>query len=142
MAGPPVPPPRAPSHPDEAPATERRLKLWLVVTLLIALLAAGGAGYAIAEIENTKDENREGNAAVNALRADVEVFREQTTERLDTVEGRIDDAADANTVRRLENELDAVDKRVSQLSRQDNQGLETRIDELEQRVEDLEKDSN
>jgi peptidoglycan hydrolase CwlO-like protein len=117
-----------------------------VVTLLIALLAAGGAGYAIAEIENTKDENREGNAAVNALRADVEVFREQTTERLDTVEGRMDDAADANTVRRLENELDAVDKRVSQLSRQDDQGgsqeLETRIDELERRVEDLEEDSN
>jgi len=159
MAGPPDPPPKPPPGPprvppptpprvpaDEAPATERRLQRWLIVTLLIALLAAGGAGYAISEIENTKDENREGNAAANALRADVEVFREQATERLDTLENRLDDSADATAVRRLENELDAVDRRVGRLDREGDQGgtqqLETRVDELETRVEELEEDSN
>ena len=152
MAGPPVPPPTTPGPADDRPeltpeeARERRQNRWLAITTVIALLAVGGAGYAISEVENTKDENREGNQAVNALRADLEVFREQVTDRLDTVEGRVDDAADARTQRELQDELDALDKRVKQLDQQSDSGdtddLTTRIDDLEQRVEDLEEESN
>ena len=48
---------------------------------MLALLAAGGAGYAISEVEDAKDKNKEGNQAVNSLRADFEVFREQVNDR-------------------------------------------------------------
>jgi polyhydroxyalkanoate synthesis regulator phasin len=130
--------------PEEA--RERRQNLWLVILTVIALAAAGAAVYAISEVENTKDESREtANDAVNALRADVEVFREQLTERIDTLEGRVDDAADAETQRKLQADLDALDKRVKELDDQGSGGsdnLATRIDDLEQRVEDLEEESN
>lgn len=152
MAGPPVPPPTTPGPADDNPeltpeeARERRQNRWLVITTVIALLAVGGAGYAISEIENTKDENREGNQTVKQLSADLEVLREQVTDRLDTVESRVDDAADARTQRELQDELDALDKRVKQLDQQSDDGgtdaLTTRVDDLEQRVEDLEEDSN
>lgn len=155
MAGPPVPPPTTPGPADDNPeltpeeARERRQNRWLVITTVIALLAVGGAGYAISEIENTKDENREGSQTAKQLSADLEVLREQVTDhrdRLDTVESRVDDAADARTQRELQDELDALDKRVKQLDQQSDDGgtdaLTTRIDDLEQRVEDLEEDSN
>jgi hypothetical protein len=152
LAGPPVPPPTTPGPADDNPeltpeeARERRQNRWLVITTVIALLAVGGAGYAISEIENTKDENREGNQTVKQLSADLEVLREQVTDRLDTVESRVDDAADARTQRELQDELDALDKRVKQLDQQSDDGgtdaLTTRVDDLEQRVEDLEEDSN
>jgi peptidoglycan hydrolase CwlO-like protein len=117
-----------------------------VIVTVIAIAAAGAAGYAISEIENTKDDNREGNQAVSALRADLEVLREQVTDRLDDVEGRVDEAADASDQRKLQDDLDALDKRVKQLDQKSDDGgadgLATRIDDLEQRVDELEQDSN
>jgi len=157
VSGPPVPPPAAPGpsedRPGEAPeltpeeARERRQNRWLVILTVIAIAAAGAAGYAISEVENTKDENREGNQAVNALRADLEVLREQVTGRLDDLEGRVGDAADASTQRKLQDDLDALEKQVKQLDEQNDgaagaDNLGTRLDDLEQRVEDLEQDSN
>jgi TolA-binding protein len=113
---------------------------------VIALAAAGAAGYAISEIESTKDENREDDRAVTALRADLDVLREQVTERLDGVERRVDDAADAQALQKLEDDLDAVQKRVARLDRQDDGGesdeITTRVDDLEQRIEDLENDKD
>jgi hypothetical protein len=108
--------------------------------------AAAGAAYSIMEVEDTKDESREeASEAVNSLRADLEVLREQLTERVDTLEGRVDNAADAETQRKLQQDLDALDKRVKELDQQDSgtpDNLTTRVDDLEQRVEDLEQDSN
>ena len=148
MAGPPVPPPVTPrpAPPDE-PARElgRRLRVWLIVASVIAVGAAGAAGYAISEIESTKDENREDDQAVGALRADLDVLREQMGKRLDSVEGRVDDAADADTQRKLRDDLDALDKRVARLDKQDDGGesdaITSRVDDLEQRIEDLEDDN-
>ena len=156
MAGPPVPPPAQPGPPEARPdevrepipeeARERRQNRWLLILTVIALLAAGGAGYAISEVESAKDENREDDRAVNTLRADLEVLREQVTDRLDEVEGQAQDAADATTQRRLENEIEGLDKRVQRLDQQsgggDTDALQNRVDDLEQRVEDVEQDSN
>ena len=156
MAGPPVPPPAHPGPPDVRPdevrelppeeVRERRQNRWLLILTVIALLAAAGAGYAISEVENAKDENREDDQAVNTLRADLEVLREQVTDRLGKVEGQVGDAADATTQRRLENEIEGLDKRVQQLDEQsdggDTDALQNRVDDLEQRVEDLAQDSN
>jgi peptidoglycan hydrolase CwlO-like protein len=117
-----------------------------VVVGLVALLAAGAAGYAISEIESAKDENREDDQAVSALREDLEVLREQTGERSDALEGRLDDAASAQEQQKLQDDLEALQKRVTKLDQQDdgaeNDELTTRVDDLEQRVEDLENDSN
>jgi hypothetical protein len=76
--------------PEEA--RERRQNRWLLILTVIALLAAGGAGYAISEVENAKDENREDDQAVNTLRADLEVLREQVS--VDDLEQRIEDLED------------------------------------------------
>jgi chromosome segregation ATPase len=128
--------------PEEA--QERRQNIWLLILTVIALVAAGGAGYAISEIENTKDENREGNQAVNALRADLEVLREQLTEKIETAESRLDDAADGETQRKLQEDVEALDKQVKELDQQGGgtDDLETQLDDLEQRVEDLEEESS
>jgi polyhydroxyalkanoate synthesis regulator phasin len=113
---------------------------------VIALLAAAAAGYAISEIESTKDENREDDRAVGALRADLDVLRKQLGERIDAVERRADDAADAQALQKVEGDLDALQKRVARLDREDDNGesdeISTRVDDLEQRIEDLENDNN
>ncbi len=148
MQSPPVPPPASSGPPeDTAELTleerrERRQNRWLLIVTLIAVLAAGAAGYAISEIENTKDENREGNQAVNSLRADLEVFREQATERLDGLEDRVENTSSASDVRKLQDDLDALEKRVDQQDGSDTDGLRQRLDDLEQRVDDLEQESN
>ena len=149
MAGPPVPPavpPRPPAADEPARELGRRLRIWLAVVSVIAIAAAGAAGYAISEIESTKDENREDDQAVSALRADLDVLRERMNGRLDAVEGRVDDAADASAQRKLRDDLDALDKRVARLDKQDDGGesdaITTRVDDLEQRIEDLEDDDN
>lgn len=142
-----APPPPRPIPPDEELPEERRGRRqnrWLLLATVIALLAAGAAAYAISEIESTKDANREDDAAVDALRADLEALREETTDRLDTVEGRVDDAADAQTQRRLENSLEEVQQQVRRLNRQDgdDEDLSSRLDDLEQRVEELEQEAD
>ena len=114
---------------------------------MLALLAAGAAGYAISEIESTKDENREDDQAVSALREDLEVLREQLGGRVDELEGRVDDAADAQTQQKLQDDLTALEKRVKRIDDESGGGVEadelsTRVDELEQRVEDLENDDS
>ena len=124
--------------PDER--RERRQNRWLAVLTVIALLAVGGAVYAILQAEDAKDENKQGNQAVNSLRADVEVFREQTTQRLDDLESQVGSAADAQTVSKVQDDLAALDKKVKDLEDQSGtSGLSNRIDDLEQRVEDLEQ---
>ena len=116
----------------------------ILSVLVVAALA--GAGYAISEIESTKDENRKDDQAVTALRADLDVLRGQLTERLDAVEGRADDAAAARTVQKVQDDLEALDKRVKKLAKQDDGGesdeIATRVDDLEQRIEDLEDDNS
>jgi DNA-binding transcriptional MerR regulator len=144
------PPPVTPRPPADEVVVERdpfrRLRTWLVVLTVLTIAALGAAGYAISEIESTKDENREDDQAVGALRADLDVLREQLTERLDAVERRVDDAADAKTQRKLQDDLDAIDKRVTKLDKQDDGGesdeITTRVDDLEQRIEDLENDKS
>ena len=143
-----MPPAVAPRPPGEELPEERdpirRLKLWLAVVSVIAIAAAGAAGYAISEIESTKDENREDDQAVGALRADLDVAREQLTERVDGLETRLQRTADASTQRRLQNDLDALETRVNRLDKQDDGGesdeITNRVDDLEQRIEDLEND--
>jgi len=148
VAGPPVPPPTTPGPGETVELTpeerrERRQNRWLVILTVIALLAVGGAGYAISEVENTKDENRDDDQSVSALRADLEVVREQVTD----LEGRVDDAADASTQSQIQDQVEALDKQVKQLERQSDEGgsdeqLANRLDDLEQRVEDLEEESS
>jgi phage shock protein A len=144
----PAPPPVTPRPPgeDSPRDLDRRLKTWLAVLTVLAVGALGAAGYAISEIESTKDENREDDQAVGALRADLDVLREQLTGRLDAVEGRVDDAADARTQQKLLDDLAALDKRVEKLAKQDDGGesddITTRVDDLEQRIEDLEDDNS
>ena len=148
--GPPVPPSVTPRPPGEGPEAEREpgrgVKIWRAVVTLIAVAALAGAVYAITEIESTKDENREDDQAVSALRADLEALREELTERLDTLERRVDDAADARTQRRLAQDLDALDRRVGRLDRQDDGGesdeIARRVDDLERRIENLANDQN
>lgn len=148
MEGTPVPPAVTPRPPgEEEPETPRdRLKLWLIALTVLAVVALGAAGYAISEIESTKDENREDDRAVSSLRADLDVVREQLNERIAAVDGRVDNAATAEDQTKLRNDLDALDKRVSKLDEQDDGGesddISTRVDDLEQRIEDLENDSN
>ena len=149
MQSPPVPPPASSEPPpgDEPELTpeekrERRQNRWLVVLTVLAVLAAGAAGYAISEIEETKDENREGNQAVNSLRADLEVFREQTTERLDGLEDRVENTADAADLRKLQDDVDALEKQLDQQDGGNTDDLKQQLDDLEQRVEDLEQESN
>lgn len=151
--------PGAPPRPATPPATPRpttvdepardlgrRLRVWLGLLTLVALLAAGAAGYAISEIESAKDENREDDQAVSALRADLDVMREQLGERLDALERRADDAAEAQALQKAEDGLDALQKRVARLDREDDGGesdeITTRVDDLEQRIEELENDNN
>jgi TolA-binding protein len=152
VEGPPVPPPAQPRPPEARPdeltpeeARERRQNRWLVILTLLVLLAVGAAAYAIFQVEDAKDDNREGSREVNTLRADVEVLRDQLTERLDTVEGRLDDTADDATLRRLSRDLGALDRRVEDLEQPGGAGgdnLAQRVDDLEQRVDDLEQESN
>jgi TolA-binding protein len=134
--------PRPPAEEPEE-RRERRLTLWLTAVSVVAVLAAAGAGYAISEIESTKDENREDDRAVSTLRADLDVLREQLSDRIDGLETRTDEAADAQTVNKLKTDLEAIDKRVTKLDKQDDGGesdeITTRVDDLEQRIEDLEK---
>jgi hypothetical protein len=148
VAGPPVPPavsPRPPSEDKPGADPARRLKIWLAVVTVLAVAGVGGAGYAVSEIESTKDENREDDQAVGALRADVDVLREQLGERLDAVEGRLENAADSDTQQKLQDDLKALDKRVDELDKQDDGGesdeITTRVDDLEQRVEELEDEN-
>ena len=141
-----MPPAVAPRPPGEELPEERdpirRLRLWLAVVTVLAIAAAGAAGYAISEIESTKDENREDDQAVSALRADLDVAREQLGERIEGLETRVEQAADESTQRRLQNDLEALEKRVTRLDRQDDGGesdqITNRVDDLEQRIEDLE----
>jgi TolA-binding protein len=136
-----------PRPPAEEPKErrERRLTLWLTAVSVVAVLAAAGAGYAISEIESTKDENREDDKAVSTLRADLDVLREQLGGRVDDLEKRVDDAGDARTEDKLRDDLDALTKRVEKLDKQDDGGesdqITTRVDDLEQRIEDLENDN-
>ena len=114
---------------------------------VIALIGVGGAAYAISEIESTKDQNREDDAAVAAVREDLEVLREQLGGRVDSLEQQVDDAPSAQEVERLQSQLDALDKRVKRLDEESGGGAEadelaTRLDDLEQRVEDLESDDS
>jgi TolA-binding protein len=136
--------PRPPGEgPEERDRRDGRLTLWLIAVSVVAVLAAAGAGYAISEIESTKDENREDDRAVSTLRADLDVLREQLSDRIDGLETRTDEAADAQTVNKLKTDLEAIDKRVTKLDKQDDGGesdeITTRVDDLEQRIEDLEK---
>jgi hypothetical protein len=85
------------------------------VLTVIAVLAAGAAVYGIVQAEDAKDENKQGNQAVNSLRADLEVFREQTTQRLDSLESDVETAADAQTLTKVQDDLAALDKKVKDL---------------------------
>jgi hypothetical protein len=155
VAGPPVPPQAEPGPTEDRPEEkreltpeerhERRQNRWLIALTVVAVAAAGAAGYAISEVEDAKDENREGSQAVNSLRADLEVFREQTTERLDALESQTQNIADASTQRKLQDDLDALEKKVNQLDQQSGGGsgeIQQQLDDLEQRVDDLENESN
>jgi phage shock protein A len=145
VEGTPVPPAVTPRPPGEDdPETPRdRVKLWLIAVTVLAVVAVAAAGYAISEIESAKDENREDDRAVSSLRADLDVVREQLEGRIAAVDGRVDNAATAADQKKLRDDLD---KRVSKLDRQDDGGesdaISTRVDDLEQRIEDLEDDSN
>jgi TolA-binding protein len=149
VEGPPVPPAVTPRLPaDEEPEAERGrwLKVWRVAVSVVAVAAAAGAGYAISEIESTKDENRDDDRAVAVLRADFDTLRQQLTPRIDALEEKVDDAADAQTLQKLQDDLDALDKRVEKLDKQDDGGesdaISARVDELEERVNDLEDKNN
>jgi polyhydroxyalkanoate synthesis regulator phasin len=140
--------PRPPSEAELEPGNEfRRLRRWIAVVGVIALLGAGAAGYAISEIESTKDENRKDDQAVSALREDLEVLREQLGGRVDSLEQRVDDAASVQELEQVQKDVDGLDKRVKRLDEESGGGAEadeltTRIDELEQRIEDLENDDD
>ena len=123
--------------PDER--HERRQNRWLVLVTVIALAAAGAAVYGIVQANDAKDENQQGNKAVNSLRADLEVFREQTTQRLDDLENKVETSADAQTLSKAQDDIAALDKKVKDLEDQSGTGdLSNRLDDLENRVDDLE----
>ena len=123
--------------PDER--HERRQNRWLVLVTVIALAAAGAAVYGIVQANDAKDENQQGNKAVNSLRADLEVFREQTTQRLDDLENKVETTADAQTLSKAQDDIAALDKKVKDLEDQSGTGdLSNRLDDLENRVDDLE----
>ena len=63
---------------------------------------------------------------------------------LDALESQVGNAADASTQRKLQDDLDALEKKVDQLDKQAGGGsddLQQQLDDLDQRVEDLENDS-
>ena len=149
MGSPPVPPATVGRPPEEGePRVDRgrRERIVLIAATVLAVVAAAAAGYAISEIESTKDENREDDRAVANLRADLDVFREQMDERVEKLQGQLGDTAAASSVRRIEADLDKLDKRVSELDQQDDGGesdqISTRVDDLEKRIEDLENDDS
>ena len=147
LQSPPVPPAVSPRPPGEDEPEEKRDRrtVWLVVVTVIAVLAAGAAGYAISEIESTKDENREDDQAVSALQTDIEALEQELTGRLDRVEADVGQAATRAQAEKLQEDLAALEKRVSKLDQQDDGGesdaISSRVDDLEQRVEDLESEN-
>ena len=113
---------------------------------VLALLGGGGAGYAISEIEDTKDENQDRQRGRQlACGRTSRSSGSRSTQRLDRLEGRVDDTADAQTCSKLQDDVDALDKQVSSSTSRAAAVPTTsssQLDDLEQRVEDLEQDSN
>ncbi len=140
------PPPVAEPVEEKPPLTpderhERRQNRWLVLVTVLALAAAGAAVYGIVQAQDAKVENVQGNKAVNSLRGDLEVFREQTPQRLDDLENKVETTADAQTLSKVQDDVAALDKKVKDLEDQSGTGdLSNRLDDLENRVDDLEQE--
>ena len=77
------------------------------------------------------------------------MLREQLGDRVEALDQRVEDGANVRRQQKLlRDDLEALDKRVKKLDEESSGGgaeadeLNTRIDDLEQRVEDVENDDS
>jgi peptidoglycan hydrolase CwlO-like protein len=143
--GPPQPPTDA--LPPDAPATiedVRAARRWMLVALAWAIAASIIAVLALVQ---ASDDEPADTRTTPDLTPRLERFESQTNDRLDAFSKRLDDRAAADDVQKLDKRLAEVEDDAS-TAKTDNgrQGdaieqLQTDVDDLKKRVEELEQQS-
>ena len=141
-SGPPPPEPPLESLPPDAPATVedvRAARRWTFVALAWAIAAS-----AIALFSLLAEDDEPAPAAPVDNSARVSRLERETKQRLDAFERRIEDAASGDDLQKLERRLAASEDDADEAKTDAGQAKTTnteqgdRLDDLEQRVEDLE----
>jgi hypothetical protein len=145
----PVPPPGSPREMDvvsEEPAGARAalldelrsLKRTLALVGVIAIVALGIALWALLDQQDDGESSGSGASSERVSRLE---------DRVDTLEGDVEDAASDDSVSRLRQQQEDLSEQVDQLDEQASGSdaqesvdqLEQQVDELGQRVDDLEQ---
>ena len=145
-AQPPAPPPPPPGEPippeeeDLRPATlgdVRSLRRWVAVAGVWAVAASAVAIIALLESD---DDNPRDPGLVRTRQLDR--VEEDLSERIDALETRVEEAATAEDVRRLQRRVQQAETRAADANdeasalRSDVDDLQTRVEELEQQPAD------
>lgn len=146
-AGPRPPEPPLEELPADAPATVedvRAARRWTFVALAWAIAASAIALFALF---GSEDDDEPAPAPVDNS-ADVRRLERETRQRLDAFERRIGNRASQEDVQRLERRLGSAEDDASEAktdagrAQSANEEQGTRLDDLEQRVEELESEEN
>ena len=143
MEASPGPPPVTPRPPDaERPEDEhRRLRIWLAVVTVVALAAAGVGGYALSEA--TKEEKPD-DTPIRTLRAEMGALERRLESRTATLDRKFDEQVGERDVQALARTVEDLEGRVEKLENandgDETDELATRLDELEQQLEDAAND--
>lgn len=145
-AGPPPPDPPLESLPPDAPATVedvRAARRWTFVALAWAIAASAIALFAL-----LGEDDEPPPAAPPDNSARINRLERETRQRLDAFERRIGDTASDDDLRKLERRLGTSEDDADEAKTDAAQAKSTntvqreRLDDLEQRVEDLESAEN
>lgn len=147
MTTPARPPADAPLEdlPPDAPATVedvRAARRWTMVALAWAVAASAIALFALL------GDDEEEPAPVDRSGPRIQRFERQTNARLDAFERRIEDVASGDDVQKLERRLGSAEddaseaKTAAQRAATTNGEQGDRLDDHEQRIEDLESQEN
>lgn len=112
----------------------RSTRRWLAVAAVWAVAATALAVIALLEA-NQEDETARTEAAGELGRV-----QRGLNERIDELEGRMDELASSEDVSNLDDRLGEIEGRADQIQN-GNQRLSGRLDDLEARVEELEQSS-
>ena len=129
--------PAEPLDPEARPATlgeVRTLRRWLAVAGVWAVAASAIA--VIALLEARKEDEPSGPAPVTG--SQLARVQDDLTERIDELEGRIESLPTSGDVRKLERRLKRVEDAAAD-TRGDVRTVNTDLDELTTRVEDVEQ---